>query len=319
MKDTTKLRLNIKKFLKIVSITVISFLIMGAFFLTTFLAINPDFLRNNLKHNLILKNLVGPVNPINILFLGMDKVSGNTDVIVFVNFNPMNKKVSVVSIPRDTKVKYNERSYKINSMYAKGKESFELAKEKVGELINQKIDYAILTNPEGFRNIIDILGGVEVNIPRDMHYDDYEQNYHIHLNKGVQILDGKKAEQFIRYRSGYVNGDLGRIDAQQIFFKAFVEQKLKPKYILNAPQILNEIYKHVKTDMPLSEAIKYSFFAKDLQPENIKFYKLPGEAKLMHGIWYFIPDSEETQKLMEEIFNNKEENQTHINNIENKS
>ncbi len=297
--------MNYKKFFKIVGTIVISFLIIASAILAGLYLINPDILKNNLLFDLSkMFPIKSQDKPVNILFLGLDKVSNNTDVIVVANLNPKTQKVNVLSIPRDTRVEYKGDSHKINSIYHIGKrnDKEDLPKEIIGEIIGQKIDYMVVANPEGFRNIIDILGGVEVNVPGNMNYDDNAQNLHIHLKKGLQLLDGSKAEQFVRYRHGYKDGDLGRIDAQHIFFKAFVEQKLKPQFILKTDQIINQVFQHVKTDIPIPVAIKYSLYAKDIKLESVMFHKLPGEPKRTHGAWYFIYSLDETQKLINENF-----------------
>lgn len=289
--------MNYKKFFKIVFLTVFYFCLISSILLGTVFFLKPDLLSNNIGRFFYPSAVDRPTN---VLFLGLDKVSRSTDVIVLVNFSPKDGKVNVLSIPRDTKVSHNGKTYKVNAMYAVGKE--ELAKEKIGEIIGQKVDYVVVANPEGFRNIIDILDGVEVNVPRNMNYDDYDQGLHIHLKKGLQVLDGKKAEQFVRYRHGYTEGDLGRIDAQQIFFKAFMEQKMNPKYLFKADKILREVFNNVETNMTLTDALKYAVYAKDLKMENVNFCVLPGEPKRTSAAWYFICDPVKTQKLVSETF-----------------
>lgn len=304
--------MNLKKFFKIVFTSVFSFCAIATILLVGIYFSNPSLLNNTPYFG----KLLSPSSyekPVNVLFLGLDKVSGNTDVIVLAHFDPKVKKVSVLSILRDTRITIGSRHHKINSVYAIGRREgkndkekdqlgLKFAKEKIGELVGQKIDYAVVAKPEGFRNIIDILGGIEVNIPDDMDYDDYDQDLHIHLKKGLQVLNGKKAEEFVRYRHGYTDGDIGRVDAQHIFFKAFIDQKLKPKYILKADQILREVFSNVKTDVPFTEAVKYSVYAKDISPENIVFLKLPGEPKRISGGWYFIHNPEETASLINQNF-----------------
>ncbi|MGE5328738.1 MAG: LCP family protein [Deltaproteobacteria bacterium] len=287
--------MNIKKFFKIVFSFVFTFCMFGAVAFGALYIINPELFNTQNLLGSILNPLSAPQKPINILLMGADKVGMNTDVMLVANINPVTKEIHVVSIPRDTKIQY-KGTHKINSMYGRGKA--ELAKEKVSEIIGNPIDYAVITKPEGFRNIIDILGGVEVDVPGDMNYDDYDQDLHIHLKKGLQTLNGDKAEEFVRYRHGYAEGDLGRIEAQKIFFKAFVEQKLKPEYILKADKILGQIFENVKTDIPLDIAIKYALAAKDMPSQNISFLNLPGNPKKTNGVWYFIHDSVEIEKQL---------------------
>jgi LCP family protein required for cell wall assembly len=307
--------MNTKKFFKIVSSITLTFCLVISLVLIGVYLVNPGFFSHNYFLGKILPSSID--KPTNVLLLGLDKVSMSTDVMVVVHIDPKNKKVNVLSVPRDTKVKHDGKTCKINSIFVRGRSNVKgedakdtaginLVKQVVGDIIGQKIDYVALAKPDGFKNIIDILDGVEVDIPRNMNYDDNDQNLHIHLKKGLQILDGDKAEQFVRYRHGYAEGDLGRIDAQQIFFKAFVDQKLKPRYILKADKILQQIFTNVKTDMNLSEAINYAMYAKDFKSENIKFMMLPGEPKRTSAAWYFVYNPEETQKLVSENFSTNE-------------
>ena len=306
--------MNIKKFFKIVSRITLTFCLIVGLVLIGVSLVNPGLFSNNYFLGKILPSSID--EPTNVLLLGLDKVSMSTDVMVVVHIDPKNKKVNILSVPRDTKVKHNGKTCKLNSIFVRGRSDVKgeeakdtaglnLAKQVVGDIIGQKIDFVALAKPDGFKNIIDILDGVEVDIPRNMNYDDNDQNLHIHLKKGLQILNGDKAEQFVRFRHGYTEGDLGRIDAQQIFFKAFVDQKLKPRYILKADKILKQVFENVKTNMNLPDAIKYAMYAKDFKTEDIRFLTLPGEPKRTSSAWYFVHNLEETQKLVSENFTNE--------------
>ncbi len=288
--------MDYKNFFKIVSLTVLYFCIISGVIVGGVLLLKPDLFNNSFYLGDIFND-----RPTNVLLLGRDKVSNNTDVVVLVNFNPRTNRINVLSIPRDTRVYSKGRYHKINAIHAIGKN--DLAKEVVGEIVGQKIDYVVLADPKGFRNIIDILDGVEVNVPMDMKYDDNEQDLHINLKKGTQVLYGEKAEEFVRYRHGYKDGDLGRIDAQQIFFKAFIEQKMSPKYILRADKILSEVFKHVETDMSFTQALGFTKYARNLKMENINFLKLPGEDRKTSSAWYYIYDPKKTKELIDEYFN----------------
>jgi LCP family protein required for cell wall assembly len=294
-----KIRINYPRFFQVVFslIAIFCILLIGA--LVAMYHFNPALFSTSIS---MIAPIAIPQKPINVLVLGQDKVSGNTDVILMANVNPLNKKISIISIPRDTMVTYSSgRHFKINAAYKE-----DLSKDKIKEILGQTIDYQLVANPEGFVKIIDILGGVQVDVPIDMNYDDNDQNLHIHLKKGLQVLDGEKSEQFVRFRHTYVEGDLGRIDAQHIFFKAFVEQKLKPVYFLKANQVLNAVMANIKSEMPYSDILKYALFAKSLKPEDITFLTLPGEAKKTAGAWYFIHDPNATKAMMDQILERKQ-------------
>ncbi|NLY42715.1 MAG: LCP family protein [Clostridiaceae bacterium] len=235
----------------------------------------------------------------NVLILGTDGSKVRSDTIILASLDPKNKQLNMLSIPRDTKVNINGADHKINAALALGKE--ELAIRKVKELTGMPIHYYVVVDFEGFRNIIDILGGVDLDVPVNMDYDDPVQNLHIHLKKGMQHLDGDKAEQFVRYRQ-YPEGDLGRIKAQQQFIKALLEQKLKVEYLSKADDIFKEVQKNVRTNISIKDMTKGLAAIKALQSGNINMYQLPGEPKMIRGISYFIADDEKITELVEEGF-----------------
>lgn len=208
----------------------------------------------------------------------------------------------MLSIPRDTRIKINNQYQKINAALTFGEE--ELAIRKVKEITGMPIHYYVTVHFEGFRNIIDILGGVDFDVPINMNYDDPIQNLHIHLKKGMQHLDGKKAEQFVRYRR-YPEGDIGRINAQQAFMKALLEQKLKLEYLSKIDDLYKAIKENVKTNIGPIDVTKNIALVKVLNPNNVQMFQLPGEAKMINGISYFIHDDEKTLKLIEENFGYK--------------
>ncbi|MCR4436626.1 MAG: LCP family protein [Clostridiales bacterium] len=244
--------------------------------------------------------------PVNLLVLGVDEEGVRTDVIAVLNFNAAQGKLNILSIARDTKVRVKGKTSKINALVAIGGER--LLIEEVEKLTGLPINYYILLNFKGFRKIVDILGGVEVYVPFNMNYDDPEQNLHIHLKEGRQLLDGKKAEQFVRYRKGnrmgqgYSDGDIGRIKAQQEFMKALLEQKVKFKYISKAGEIFYTLKKYVKTNIEIGDVNYYLNSLKTIKYDEIKAYTIPGEAAYINNIWYFICDEKKTRDLIETHF-----------------
>ena len=165
---------------------------------------------------------------INVLVVGVDKDGTRSDVNMLFSLDPKEKTVNLMSIPRDTRVEFKKGSHgKINACIGK-QNGEELLIETVKDLTGMPIHNFCKVNFEGLRNIIDILGGVEFDVPMDMDYDDPAQDLHIHLKKGKQTLNGADAEGLLRFRKGYATGDLGRIDMQQAFLKELINQKLSP-------------------------------------------------------------------------------------------
>jgi len=244
--------------------------------------------------------------PVNVLILGMDEEGERSDCIVLLNYNENDGGLNILSIARDTRVLYRGRYMKINALVARGGEK--LLINKVREITGISADYYITLDFNGFRELIDALEGVEMNVPFDMDYDDPEQNLHIHLQKGWQVLNGQKAEQFVRYRKGnrngqgYIDGDIGRIKAQQEFIKAFLEQKLKLKYLTKAGEVFYILRKHMRTNIE-PEDISYHFRSvRNISIDKIRTYTTPGDSGYIDGIWYFFCDGEKTRELVDSNF-----------------
>ncbi|OQA14530.1 MAG: putative transcriptional regulator YvhJ [bacterium ADurb.Bin363] len=242
----------------------------------------------------------------NLMLLGLDDEEIRSDVIALLNFNPSTKKINILSVARDTRVKVDKKYGKINALFAKGGE--ELVAGKIEEITGLKIDYYATLNFKGFREIVDLVGGVEVEVPMDMDYDDPVQKLHIHLKKGRQILNGDKAEEFVRYRKGnhkgegYEDGDIGRIEAQQLFIKEFIDQKLKPRYILKAGNVFSILKENMKTNIGIGDINFFIREVNNIKLEDIKTFTIPGDSVYKDGVWYYIYDEKKTAEIIEENF-----------------
>ncbi|KOR24262.1 LCP family protein [Clostridium sp. L74] len=249
--------------------------------------------------------------PVNILVMGVDVGDPNskeasdpkrTDTMLVVNYNPKTKEISIVSVPRDTRVTMNGKKIKINSAHAVNgvNGSIEAVENLLGIEINNyaKVDY------EGFRKVIDSIGGVEMDITRNMNYDDPSQNLHIHFQKGTTVhLDGKKAEEFFRWRknnngTGLADGDLGRIENQHKFISKVIEKVKSPSIIPKIPNILSTIPDYIETDMAPEEIIKYGYAVTKGDKSNINMITLKGEAKYIGNVSYFIYDREKNRDIV---------------------
>jgi len=216
---------------------------------------------------------------INILFMGIDardaQANSRSDTMILASIDPETKKIAMVSIPRDTRIKNSAGNYdKINSVnYLDGPEA---ACKTVGALLNVPVDYYVVTNFGGFGDIVDALGGVHIDIESDMHHDDPEYpELSINLTKGYQYLNGDQALAFVRYRGG-PTADIGRTENQQKFIKALAAEMLQSKTILKLPQLIPQLYKNVRTNLPLKDLIYLANMAQKLDMENINAQTLPG-------------------------------------------
>ncbi len=257
------------------------------------------------------------VGIVNILLLGVDEGGMRSDTIMLASLNGRTGRLNVLSIPRDTRVLVGRGYQKINAAIGIGaqevrkgnlKEPEELSVQKVKLLTGLPIHYFMSVNFDGFMEIIDALGGVEFDVPFRMKYDDPVQNLHIDLQPGIQILDGKKAHDFVRFRKGnpgypgYAMGDLGRIEAQQAFIKAFISQNVNAKNILKADDIFDVVCRNVRTNYTAKDLIKHLGAIRKISSDTMTMYQLPGSAQTIGGASYFICDDAETQELVQTVF-----------------
>lgn len=239
-----------------------------------------------------------PTQTKNIVIMGMDGEGLRSDVLMVAFLNGETGKINILSVPRDTRVLIDGKYHKINSAYALGKE--EQTIDTLENLLDIKIDNYVKFSFETFRNVIDALGGVDFEVPQDMFYEDPYQDLYIDLKKGMQHLDGAKAEQLVRFRR-YPMGDEARIAVQQDFMHALVKQKLNLKTVLRLPKVMGELKKNIDTDIPENSYIPLLFSA--LKAENGAFetYKLPGQAQNISGLSYYVADKDETRELIDKI------------------
>ncbi|MBU3207798.1 LCP family protein [Clostridium algidicarnis] len=252
--------------------------------------------------------------PINILILGVDIGDPNikdnddikrTDSMMLLHYNPSEKDVKVISIPRDTKIKINNKDIKINSAYAFGgaKKTIEV----VENMLDTTINYYIKVDYKAFTKFIDAIGGVNMDIEEDMKYDDEGQDLHIDFKKGKNIhLDGKKAEEFFRWRknndgTGLAEGDLGRIKNQHIFMEKVTKKIKSPMMPLRIPKILSVIEENVETNMSPRIMVKHGSKGIGLSSSNIKFSTLEGEPKYIKGISYFVYDKNKNKDTLQSL------------------
>jgi len=258
----------------------------------------------------------------NVLLLGVDEDGVRADTIMIFSVDNVNNTLKILSIPRDTKITLNTgKTIKINSCLGfKSREKFMI--DTIKTVTKMPIHYYCEVNFEGFIEIIDILGGVDYNVPYDMNYDDPVQDLHIHLKAGMQHLDGKAAHDFVRFRHNnksedvyapgeYAKGDIGRIGAQQDFLKALFKQKMKPQYLLKVSELLNASYNHIKTNFTISSAIDFISIIKSTDTTDMESFVLPGDGQYIGNVSYYIYDSAQTKQLIKEEFGFPEEpNQT---------
>jgi LCP family protein required for cell wall assembly len=251
---------------------------------------------------------------INVLVLGVseDIETKLTDTIILCSYNPQEQSASMLSIPRDTFVGKNQNtakgSDKINSLYSKNVNKTVDAVEKITDV---KIDYYVVVKTSSLIKIVDILGSVDFDVPIDMDYDDPTQDLHIHLSKGMQKIDGEKAEQLLRFRhnndgssypSEYGDNDYGRMKTQREFMQETLKQTLTLKNAKNAKKIINTIFDNIETNLTKDDCIPYIPVASEFDINSIVSRQLPGESKKCNNLWFFLHDKKETKEIISELF-----------------
>lgn len=278
---------------------------------------------NNVKDNSFFSAIMGKGINLNVAVFGTDDDGTRTDVIFVVHFDSKEKKVGLLSVPRDTKVDLSDevmqilddadRNYsettKINAVHAYGGKDLgpEVAVKELEDILGIEIDHYAKVNLEGFRQIVDAIGGVDIDVPQDMKYSDPYQDLYINLKAGYQHLDGDKAEQLVRFRH-YPQGDVARVEVQQLFLKEFASKVLSTDTIIsNLGDYISIAYNYVNTDVSLVDALKYAQYVKDIDLNNITMETLPGEGKYIGDVSYFVCDETETKNSVDRLFFGKSE------------
>ena len=233
----------------------------------------------------------------NLLLIGTDKSGLMTDAIMLVNVDKSDKKIRLLSIPRDTRVTVDGKRRKINSCYMRG--GIDLLLDEVKQLTCAPINYYALIKPGMLADIVDRLGGVEYEVERDMKYSDPSQDLYIDLKAGKQTLNGDMAEQYCRFRS-YPMGDLERTEAQKRFFKALLEQKLKLKYTTKIKGIYDDVCKNLETNVTFKDILSNISVMQMLEsPDQIEVLDVPGEFNDMKkdGISYYLIINQDLDRL----------------------
>ena len=247
---------------------------------------------------------------VNILVLALDEGGLLTDTIMLASIDNKRKLVNLMSFPRDTKITIGNSTQKLNSAYAFGQKGVrhESTIKHIKELTGLPINYYVVIHPEGFREVVDALDGVYIDVPMRMYYRDPVQNFTIDLQPGYQLLDGKKAEQFTRFRSGYANADLGRIEAQQNFLKALFEQKLKPQYLLKAADLFSVASDNVDTNISLGKFMDFMPLMNMLSKngadtsEVLRTFEMPNTPQMINGLSYVVCDTKKTMEIINTEF-----------------
>jgi LCP family protein required for cell wall assembly len=296
--------MNLKKYIVILVISFIVFLgIIGG----SYLYLNnaearlqdPDFIAIIEDNHELVPPAADDEVVINTLLLGVDEA--RSDTIIVVRYNKETHQIAMISIPRDTRVDIPGYGYmKMNAAVGK-KEGAALAMKTVSNFLDIPIHHYVEVDFKGVEKIVNIMGGVKIDVPQNMKYIDPAQNLYIDIKKGVQVLKGEQALHFLRYRSGYADQDLGRIKAQQEFAKAFIDKLTSPAMIPKAVNLINAMVENTNTNLQQNEIAAYIMDIGKIDTGNIKMYTVPGEGKFVSIVAYFIHDQSKLEETMTEM------------------
>ena len=251
--------------------------------------------------------------PINILIMGTDitynaetkmpmpELEGRADSILLVHIDPIKNKIKALSIPRDTYLQIPGYGMKkINAANAYG--GVNLVKETIYNFLKQDIDYYVEIKPTAITKVVNFVGGISLFVEKDMRYIDRAQNMDINLKKGWQKLSGSQAQDYIRFRFD-IQGDIGRIDRQQKFVKAFSKALTRPSNILKSPFIISSVLEEIETDLPLALSIRLLNLSRMISSNNIMTTTVSGEPSYINNVGsVWNPNLAALEETMQEYF-----------------
>lgn len=241
-----------------------------------------------------------------ILLVGVDKNFSDeenedftrTDTIMLLKANTETGKIELLSIPRDSRVKIRDEFDKVNHAHAFG--GIQLSMQTLRNFLGLDIDYYIQVNYKAVENIIDALGGVDFNVPKGVNIDLGK----IKIKEGPNHFDGEHALWYLRTRKIYLTGDLGRVNAQQGFMKAMVDEIVKKSEKINLMTFITNYFKYVKTNVPMGVLVDLTNNIKKFSSDKVTTLTVPGNEQTIDGISYYLPDVEKTWELVDTHFKN---------------
>ena len=245
---------------------------------------------------------------INVLLLGIDDGDSEaaesepkrTDAIILLSFDPQNNKVAVLSIPRDTKVILpgHKDPEKINAAYPYG--GAVMAKQTVANLLRVPIHYYALANWRGFIDVVNLIGGVDIYVDKDMYYEDPYADLVIDIKHGYQHMDGETAGKYVRFRKDEL-GDIGRVQRQQKFLKAAAEQMFSVQNVAKISNLLATLDKYVETDLNTLTMLKAANSFKLFGDDKLRSCMLYGKFDDSSGVSYWNAEQADVNKSLDEL------------------
>ena len=228
-----------------------------------------------------------------ILLIGTDQGGARTDTLMLLTADRPGRRLSLVSIPRDTLVNGTYSVPKINSVYGAnngGAEGIEMLLTRVEQCVGFRPDGYILIRLDAFVDVVDALGGIRFDVPVDMFYNDPSQDLYIDLAQGLQALSGQEAMGLVRFRSGYADADLGRVQVQRQFLSALIDQAVSLKGVVKSPLLLRIFLNSTETDLTAGNFLWLAETALLADRSNIQTATLPGSPRVIGDGAYYVLD-----------------------------
>ena len=282
-----------KQILLVVLLAVLSLTVGVGMRFYSLLNPEPDTIRENVAYD-------EATGAINFLIVGVDKVPGEeanrSDTIAFVSVDIDDRVIRLLSLPRDTRVQIPDHGWqKLNHAFAYG--GIELLQKTVINYLGVPVQYYVIVNYENFPELVDLIGGVDMYVPKALRYNDRAGNLHIDIPSGTQHMDGKTALGYVRFRHDAL-GDIGRVERQQAFLKAVFTKIKEPSMWSRTPQLIRKALQMIKTNLSTTQALQLAAYFKDIPPDSTIFATLPGRAAYISGISYWVGDLSATSRIL---------------------
>ncbi|NLD87037.1 MAG: LCP family protein [Clostridiales bacterium] len=248
-----------------------------------------------------------------VLVVGTDKSGKLTDTIVVATFDTNTKSAALLNVPRDTASKTANGFHKINAAYMAG--GIDRTIREIKNLLGYEVNRYIIVDFDAFENLIDAIDGVEIDVPHRLYYRDPDQDLLIDIKAGLQTLDGEDALKYMRFRKGYADADLGRIEAQQVFYKAVVKKLATPSTLLKLPNLVNVMLENVETDLTLGEMIWIGTKYVTMNMDDLHTDTLPNIPRYVNDVSYVFPIKNKILKLINDKYNPYENDITNVNQV----
>jgi len=253
---------------------------------------------------------VGERKRINLLVLGIDYNHDNkgmiytkgarSDTMMVASLGDEAQYLNILSIPRDTYTLISESigSDKVNAAFSYG--GVKQTRETVSHFLGVPINYYVIVKVHGAKKMIDAMGGLPIDVEKDMDYDDNWGQLHIHLKKGPQILNGEQAVGYARFRHDE-EGDYGRMRRQQQVIRALVRRLKDPGIVTKFAKLAEAVKETLETDLTVEQMIDLAFLYKDFDQSKMRSGQIKGDDDTVNGAMVIVPYEPENSKIVRRL------------------